>query len=196
MFFCFVLTLPKTLQTIPIVPASHKSTVSLFPWDIHCTVSYLWARGSGSPYTIPKIPIPLQLRGMNFPTLRTNWPVGAFILSARLSRFLYPCQDRQDAMHPPFEYPPRYAHILGLKILPFLKIGMPLCKVHGITVILEGGVSWGIEQPRVQTTWQSTIGTCHFLAYISVEKRRYISPQHQWDLSPLGLSLQYNAGFS
>jgi len=117
--------------------------------------------------------------------------VGAFILSARLSRFLYPCQDRQDAMHPPFEYPPRYAHILGLKILPFLKIGMPLCKVHGITVILEGGVSWGIEQPRVQTTWQSTIGTCHFLAYISVEKRRYISPQHQWDLSPLGLSLQY-----
>jgi hypothetical protein len=48
-----------------------------------------------------------------------------------------------------FEYPPRYSHILGLKILPFLKIGMALSKVHGITVILGGGGggAGGIEQP-------------------------------------------------
>jgi len=78
-------------------------------------------------------------------------------------------------MHLPFECPSRYTHILGLKILPFLKIVTPLSKVHGIAVIW-GGVSWGIEKPRVQTTWQSMIGACHFLAYISVEKSSEIYP--------------------
>jgi hypothetical protein len=50
-------------------------------------------------------------------------------------------------MHSPFEYPRRYSHILGLKILPFLKIVTPLSKVHGIAVIL-GGESWGMEAAK------------------------------------------------
>jgi hypothetical protein len=105
-FFFFFLALYLhccTLQTIPVAPTSHKSTVSWFPWDLHCTVSHLWAQDSGSPYTALNIPIPLQLHGMNFPTLRTNWPVGAFILSAHLSHFLHPCQDLQGAIHSPFK---------------------------------------------------------------------------------------------
>jgi hypothetical protein len=73
-----------TLQTIPVVRTSHKSTVSLFSWDIHCTVSHLWARGSGSQYTTTNIPIPLQLHGL------TNWPMGEFIMSTCLSHFLHP----------------------------------------------------------------------------------------------------------
>jgi hypothetical protein len=142
-----------TLQSIPIVPTSHKSTVSSFPWDTHCTVSHLWARDSGSPYTTPNIPVLLQLRGMNFPILRTNWPMGAFMLSASLSHFL---------------------HLSGPT------------GCHTLIVWISSQI---LPHFRSQDTPipENTYRTLHFSAYISEEKRMYISPHHQWDLSPLGL---------